>query len=97
MSASFVNIIDCRPSGRDEPLLRQVRHPFSHINDAATNSTPFAKMSGVFTTVRNGLESGTWQFDTSSRRQVVEMRHVQGRVPATKQIQRLPNQLQAKM
>ena len=34
-------------------------------------------MSGTFTTVRNGVESLSWQFPSSSQIHIVEMRHLQ--------------------
>ena len=38
-------------------------------------------MSGTFTTVRNGVESRSWQFDSSFQVLVVEMRHIQEVTP----------------
>ena len=38
----------------------------------------FAQMSGVMTAVRSGVESGWWQFPSSSQTLNVEMRQIQG-------------------
>ena len=43
----------------------------------------FAQMSGSLTTVRNGVELLSWQFDSSSQTQIVEMRHFQNMAPYT--------------
>ena len=46
-------------------------------------SIQFAQMSDLRTTSRSGVQSLSWQFDSSSHIQIVEMRHVQDVTPYT--------------
>ena len=49
----------------------------SGVHVTTAHSIQFAQMSGTFTTVRNGVESLSWQFPSSSQIHIVEMRHLQ--------------------
>ena len=78
VSSSLVNIIDCRAAGRYQPLLHQVRNSHSgHRCHCNSRGNQCAQMSGVMTAIRSGVESGRWQFPTSSHTLHVEMRQIQ--------------------